>query len=77
MSTQQDLFTAAVADAVVNDAVGKKWYESKTFWTNTVAFVALGLQMKYGFIIDANYQALGLTLINLILRKVTKDPIVW
>lgn len=77
MSTQQDLLTAAVAEAVVTDAVGKKWYESKTVWVNTIAFVALGLQMKYGFIIDANYQSLALTLVNLGLRKITKDPIVW
>ncbi len=69
--------TTAATDALLNDAVGKKWYASKTFWVNTIVAMSLIAQIKWGFIIDAETQALLLTVINLILRKITKDPVTF
>lgn len=72
----KDLNTA-INDAVANALVGKKWYESKTFWVNIIAAGALGVQMKYGFIIGPELQALGLTVVNLVLRKLTKTEVTF
>ncbi|NBP16769.1 hypothetical protein EBU95_20680 [bacterium] len=80
MATQNEVktaLTAATADALINETVGKKFYESKTFWTNIIAATALIAQIKFGFIFDAEVQALMLTGINLVLRKITKDPVTW
>lgn len=68
---------AALTEAVVGNALGKKWYESKTFWTNIVAGLTMLAQLKYGFLIPAEYQMLGMSFINIALRKITKDPVVW
>lgn len=67
----------ALNDAVTNTVMGKKWYESKTFWVNVIAAGALAAQMKYGFIIGAEMQALGLTMVNLVLRKLTKSEVTF
>ena len=65
--------TAIVADQLA----GKIYYKSKVFWANIVALVSFGLQMKYGYIISPELQTLGLSLVNLGLRSVTKEPILW
>ncbi len=75
-SNAKDL-NVAVNDALVNTALGKKWYESKTFWVNVIAAGALAVQMKYGFIIGPEMQALGLTAVNLVLRKLTKSEVTF
>lgn len=72
----KDLNTA-VNDAVANTLMGKKWYESKTFWVNVIAAGAMALQMKYGFIVGPELQALGLTAVNLVLRKLTKTEVTF
>lgn len=81
MSTQQDLnsaVSAAVNDALTTEVVGvKKFWQSKTFWTNSVLAGALLIQMKTGFIVGADMQALAITAINVALRKITKDSIVF
>lgn len=69
------LITVAT-DAINSQLTGKPFYKSKTFWTNMVALATMGLQMKYGFVVSADLQALILSLINLGLRAVTKEPIV-
>jgi hypothetical protein len=76
-ATPKDLINAAVTTAVLDDAIGKKWYSSKTVWTNVVAAGVLLLQLRYGFIIDPTYQSLALSCINLVLRKITKDTITF
>jgi hypothetical protein len=56
----------------------KKWYESKTVWVNVIALVAAVLQVAAGKeIIDAGTQGVILTVINLLLRTVTKHEINW
>jgi hypothetical protein len=75
--TIKDALTTAATTAILDDAVGKKWYESKTVWVNVIAAAAMFAQIQYGFIVDAASQTLALTLINLVLRKITKDPILF
>ena len=73
----KDSVTNAVSTALLDDAIGKKWYVSKTFWINIIAVATILAQTKYGFIFDASSQALALSVINLFLRKITKEPIVF
>ena len=74
--TVKDALTTAASDAILSDAVGKKWYASKTFWVNIIAALTLIAQIRYGFIIDSSTQALILTGVNIALRKITKEPVV-
>jgi hypothetical protein len=77
MSDVNSAIAAAASDALVSQVTGKKFYLSKTFWVNVVCAAALGLQMRYGFVIGAELQALALTAINLGLRKITNQPVTW
>jgi len=77
MSDVNSAIAAAASDALVSQVTGKKFYLSKTFWVNVVCIAALGLQMRYGFVIGAELQALALTAINLGLRKITNQPVTW
>lgn len=55
----------------------KTWYLSKTLWLNTLAAVFLIAQTRYGFVIDPEAQAGLLSLINIVLRAITKAPLDW
>lgn len=55
----------------------KRILKSKTIWVNLLAFIAFWVQKEYGFIISEDLQMQALTLINIILRFVTKEPIAW
>lgn len=77
MSDQNQVISAITAEIVASDLTGKKWYESKTVWTNVLVGIALLIQTRYGFIITPDVQALALVAINLGLRKVTHQPVVW
>jgi hypothetical protein len=77
MSDINTAISAATSGALVGQMTGKKFYLSKTFWVNVVCAAALGLQMRYGFVIGAELQALALTAINLGLRKITNQPVTW
>lgn len=77
-----NLSASSESQAVVNSVstailTGKKWYKSRTFWANVIAFGALISQTKFGFVVDPAYQGLGISLINLVLRKLTKEEIIW
>lgn len=67
-------FVKDFADA--KEWLGKRWYLSKTLWVNAIALVALFLQSQYGFVIDAEEQVAIVAVINLVLRFVTKQPLV-
>ena len=71
-----DLLNAG-AEAVKTANVGKKWYESKTVWVNLVMALGVLVQHKYGFVMSPDMQAMVITGVNLVLRKITKDPIAW
>jgi len=77
MTDVNSAIAAAASEALVSQVTGKKFYLSKTFWVNVVCAAALGLQMRYGFVIGAELQALALTAINLGLRKITNQPVTW
>jgi len=55
----------------------KKFWESKTLWVNILAIVASILQMKFGWILTPATEGIILSIINLILRSITKDSIDW
>ena len=57
--------------------VAKRILKSKTIWVNLLAFIAFWVQKEYGFVISEDLQMQVLTLINIALRFVTKEPIVW
>lgn len=51
----------------------KKFYQSKTFWVNVIAAIAIGVQTQTGFVIDPSIQAVVLSVLNTGLRLVTKQ----
>jgi hypothetical protein len=56
--------------------MNKKWYMSKTLWVNFIGFIAIGIQVVTGEqYFSPEYQAMALTVVNAILRMVTKEPL--
>jgi hypothetical protein len=56
----------------------KKWYESKTLWVNFIALIAVVVQGITGKeYLNLESQGVILTLINMILRFITKHEINW
>lgn len=55
----------------------KTWYLSKTLWVNLIAAIVLIIQTRYGFVIEPEAQAGLLTIINMLLRAITKTPLDW
>lgn len=56
----------------------KKWFESKTLWVNLIALVAIVIQGITGKeYLSAESQGVLLTIINMLLRFVTKHEIDW
>nr|BDD46390.1 hypothetical protein 8 [bacterium] len=55
----------------------KKFWKSKTFWTNVIGIAAIAVQAKTGFVVDPALQAVALGIINTGLRAVTSEPIEW
>ena len=51
----------------------KKFYQSKTFWVNVIAAIAIGVQTQTGFVIDPSVQAIVLSVVNTGLRLITKE----
>lgn len=56
---------------------GKNIFKSKTFWLNALSIAGMLIQAKTGFIIDPTTQAIALSVVNTIIRTVTKEPITW
>jgi hypothetical protein len=75
--TVESNVTLAAAEIMVANATGKKWYVSKTFWANILAALVLVAQIKWGFIVSPELQAIAMSFINLGLRKISTEPIVW
>lgn len=55
----------------------KTWYISKTLWTNAIAITAIIAQGQFGFLIDPVAQVAILGVINIMLRAITSEGIVW
>ena len=55
----------------------KIWYKSKIIWVNIISLAALILQAQYGFVVEPELQATILVAVNVILRAITKEEIIW
>lgn len=59
----------------------KKWYASKTLWVNLLFMVIFIAQHVFGFVLEPAIQiqleGAVLIFINVILRIVTKEEIIW
>jgi len=55
----------------------KPCWKSKTIWTNLIVLIALLIQTQTGFVIGATEQMALLTVINIVLRIVTKESVNW
>lgn len=56
----------------------KKWYQSKILWLNVISLVAVVLQIwSNKEVLSAEAQLSILSLINIILRVITKESIEW
>jgi len=55
----------------------KKWYKSKTFWVNLIAIGAIIARSEFDLVLTIEGEIALLAIINLILRKLTKEEIVW
>lgn len=56
----------------------KKWYLSKTLWVNAISIVAIAAQGITGHeVISLELQASILAGINMILRFITKEQVIW
>ena len=54
------------------------WYASKTLWVNAIALIAMIIQGVTGkIVISLELQASILAGVNMLLRFITKKPIVW
>ncbi|MBI5056986.1 MAG: hypothetical protein HZB61_10270 [Nitrospirae bacterium] len=55
--------------------MGKQWYESKTLWVNALSIIAMIVQSQTVYFLDLKLQALILSIVNIILRFITTEPI--
>lgn len=55
----------------------KEWYKSKMLWVNAVALGVVAVQLFTGFVIAPEGQMAILTVINIILRLITSEELVW
>jgi len=55
----------------------KKWYKSKTFWVNLIAIGSIITRSEFGLILTVEGEIALLAIINLLLRKITKEKIEW
>ena len=55
----------------------KKFWQSKTFYVNLLAIVGLVAQDQFGFALSAEAQVSILAAVNVALRLITKEEIVW
>lgn len=55
----------------------KNYTSSKTMWVNFVAIVAIVAQGQFGFVIDPAAQAAMIVIINVVLRAITGEDLVW
>jgi len=56
---------------------GKDWYKSRTLWVNVLAVGFAIIQTQTGFVAAPELQMVALSVVNMILRQVTKEPLTW
>jgi len=57
--------------------MAKEWLTSKTMWMNVICIIALIAQSQLVFVMDVASQAVMIATVNILLRTITKEPIVW
>jgi len=57
--------------------MGKKIWTSKIVWVNVIACVLAVIQSQTGWVAPPETQGAVLTLVNVLLRAVTNQPVVW
>lgn len=55
----------------------KQYLTSKTLWANVIAIIAIVSAGQFGFVIDGTMQAAMLVAMNMFLRMITKEELVW
>jgi len=55
----------------------KEYIKSKTLWLNIIALIAIISAGQFGFVLDGTIQAAMLVMINVLLRMITKEELVW
>jgi|LGVF01.1.fsa_nt_gb hypothetical protein len=55
----------------------KQYLKSKTLWANVVALIAIVSMGQFSFVLDTTTQASMLVMMNIILRAITKEELVW
>ncbi len=55
----------------------KQYLTSKTLWFNIVALIAIITAGQFDFVLDGTMQAAMLVVINIVLRVITKEELVW
>lgn len=55
----------------------KEWWKSKTFWVNVIAIGGIILRAELGLVLTPLGEVATLSAINIILRAVTHEEIVW
>jgi len=57
--------------------MAKQWYTSKMLWVNAIEIVAIIAQMQFGFVIDPAGQVGLLATLNILLRAITGESLLW
>ena len=55
----------------------KKWIKSKTLWVNAIAIVGIIVRSEMGYTFTPEAELIILGAINMILRVITKEKIIW
>jgi len=55
----------------------KEYLKSKTLWINIIAVIAIVSAEQFGFVLDGTMQTSLLAMINMILRLITTEELVW
>ena len=55
----------------------KQYLKSKTIWMNVIALIAIVSAGQFGFVLDGTTQAAMLVVMNMLLRAITKEELVW
>ena len=55
----------------------KQYLTSKTLWANVIAIIAIVSAGQFGFVLDGTTQTTMLAMLNMMLRTITKEPLVW
>lgn len=77
MSNLDTKVSEVTAEVVVSQLTGKKWYMSKTLWANVGMIAAIWFQGHFGVAMSVELQALIMAGVNMALRTITKEPVVW